>query len=95
MLEQADAQHDQRINELQLVRTTGSLLPEGGSAQRMHLLFQHSSMAQAALETAATPPNRLAPIAAGPERLSEVPTLQLRVARQLQQLPSQKTASWW
>ncbi|CAB5684999.1 Outer membrane efflux protein BepC precursor [Delftia tsuruhatensis] len=39
MLDEADAVHDQRINELRLVRTTGRLLPQDPPEQWLNALF--------------------------------------------------------
>ncbi|MDH5858742.1 TolC family protein [Lampropedia aestuarii] len=90
MLELADAQHDQRINELQLVRTTGSLLPEGSSALRMHQLFLHAQV-----------PDRTDSVARSAQHsqqlalLTERPALQLRFARHIDTPTRTTAASWW
>lgn len=87
MLESADAQHDQHINELQLVRTTGSLLPEGSSPLRMHLLFQHAPQPSAVASRSQTP-GSLA-------QMTARPALQLRIARHISNPTHKPAGSWW
>ncbi|THT99969.1 TolC family protein [Lampropedia puyangensis] len=95
MLEQIDAQQDQHINELQLVRTTGALLPTGSSAMRLNQLFQQSDMAANSTLAPARTTSAPKPSVASPTPMHHLPALQLRVARQLQPLSGPRTASWW
>lgn len=83
MLDEADAIHDQRINELRLARTTGQLLPQQPPEHWLGALFAQ----QKANGPDAAPSSPPAGAQAAPVASAGVDRLQLRLEAQLRPFP--------